>query len=157
MPRARPSTTAVVLGGDLCLLALLGLLRLPTGAGHRPSAPAAGQRMDASPSAPRAYGDLALSFVPNAGQSDARVRYQAQAGGASFFFTEREAVVALAGEKQRIAFRLAFLDANRRVSVGGERRPGGLGADAFRGGDGRDRATDYTPVQGDTKQSVEVF
>ena len=37
----------------------------------------------------RDYATLPLGFVPNAGQSDARVRYLAQGGGFGFFFTER--------------------------------------------------------------------
>lgn len=46
------------------------------------------------------YTKLSLSLVRNVGQSDPRVRYQAQAGGVSFFFTERKAVLAFAGETQ---------------------------------------------------------
>ena len=34
-----------------------------------------------------AYAKLPLAFVPNAGQLDRHVRYAAQAGGSSFFFT----------------------------------------------------------------------
>ena len=41
-----------------------------------------------------AYGKLPLAFVPNAGQTDARVRFSAQAAGAAFYFTPEEAVFA---------------------------------------------------------------
>ena len=44
-----------------------------------------------------------LSFVPNHGQSDAQVRYQAQAGDAGFFFTDRGATIALPGERGPLA------------------------------------------------------
>jgi len=37
----------------------------------------------------RDYAALPLAFAPNAGQSDERVRYLAQGGGYSFFFTDR--------------------------------------------------------------------
>jgi Ca2+-binding RTX toxin-like protein len=40
---------------------------------------------------------------------------------------------------------------------GNDTMTGGIGADKFRGGDGRDTATDFTPAQGDTKRSVEVL
>ena len=58
------------------------------------------------------YGKLPLAFVPNAGQTDPRVRYSAQAGGASFYFTPSEAVFAFANGKQGLALRLDFLGAN---------------------------------------------
>jgi uncharacterized repeat protein (TIGR01451 family) len=108
------------------------------GSAESPSAPArhlelgrAEQRLSARPAAAseraahRAYASLPLSFVPNGGQSDRRVRFQAQAGGASFFFTQREAVVALAGEEKGFALRLGFLGADRKVAVSGERRQPG--------------------------------
>jgi len=43
----------------------------------------------------RAYGELPLSFVSNSGQIDSRVRYYAQAPGASFYFTSKQAVFSL--------------------------------------------------------------
>jgi len=39
-----------------------------------------------------AYAKLRLSFVPNAGQIDPRVRYMAQSGRSNFYFTAREVV-----------------------------------------------------------------
>ena len=85
-----------------------------------PEPPAVGER-----AARQAYGRLPLSFVPNAGQNDRRVRYSAQAGGTSFFFTRRGAVVALAGKEKGFALRLGFLGADRRVAIGGQRRVAG--------------------------------
>ena len=72
-----------------------------------------------------AYGKLPLSFVPNAGQLDRRVRYSAQAGGASFFFTKRDAVFSFAEQKKGLALRLSFLGANPQVRIAGERRTSG--------------------------------
>ena len=69
-----------------------------------------------------AYGTLPLSFVPNAGQFDRRVRYSAQAAGAGFFFTRKEAVFSLAQKnKPNVALRLRFVGANRNVAIRGER------------------------------------
>jgi len=34
---------------------------------------------------------------------------------------------------------------------------GGIGADKFKGGDGKDTATDFNPGEGDTKSGVENF
>ena len=75
-----------------------------------------------SKAAVAAYGTLPLSFVPNAGQFDRRVRYSAQAAGAGFFFTRKEAVFSLAQRnKPNVALRLRFLGANRNVAIRGER------------------------------------
>jgi hypothetical protein len=70
-----------------------------------------------------AYDRLPLAFVPNAGQADARVRYQAQAGGASFYFTQRAAVFSFAKKEQGVTLRLSFLGASPTARIGGE-RPG---------------------------------
>ena len=67
--------------------------------------------------AAKAYGRLPLAFVPNAGQTDLRVRYQAQVGGASFYFTPREAVFSFAKERQGVALRLRFLGATRNPRI----------------------------------------
>jgi Tol biopolymer transport system component len=72
-----------------------------------------------------AYGKLALAFVPNAGQTDQRVRFSAQAGGASFYFTSSEAVFAFTKEKKGLALRLAFLGANPAPQIAGARRGAG--------------------------------
>ena len=69
------------------------------------------------PQALAAYGKLPLAFVPNAGQLDRHVRYAAQAGGSSFFFTRTEAVLALRKGKRGVALRLRFLGANPKVGI----------------------------------------
>jgi hypothetical protein len=66
-----------------------------------------------------AYAKLPLSFVPNTGQLDRRVRYSAQAGGASFYFTRKAAVIALAKGKKSVALHLAFLGANPEPRIEG--------------------------------------
>lgn len=84
-----------------------------------------------------AYAKLPLSFVPNAGQLDGRVRYLAQAGGASFYFTQREVVFSFAVKRQSVVLRLGFLDANPQAAIAASRRQGGrvnylLGSDPAR-------------------------
>jgi hypothetical protein len=57
--------------------------------------------------------------VPNAGQLDARVRYSAESGGATFYFTTREAVLSFAAKTKGLVLRLGFLDANPRPTIAG--------------------------------------
>src|ERR1700694_758863 len=80
-----------------------------------------------------AYAKLPLSFVPNRGQMDRRVRYSAHAQGASFYFTGHEAVFALTkktrpsnprttrtGRKSKskaLVMSLAFLGAAPKVGI----------------------------------------
>jgi protocatechuate 3,4-dioxygenase beta subunit len=70
------------------------------------------------------YGKLPLAFVPNAGQTDSRVRYSAQAGGATFYFTPNEAVFAFGERSSRqargVVLRLAFLGANPGTRIEGQ-------------------------------------
>ncbi|MEP6910697.1 MAG: SBBP repeat-containing protein [Actinomycetota bacterium] len=73
----------------------------------------------------KAYGKLPLSFVPNAGQLDRRVRYSAQAGGAGFYFTKREAVFSFAKGKKGLALRLRFPGADPDVRISASRRASG--------------------------------
>jgi hypothetical protein len=69
-----------------------------------------------------AYGKLPLAFVPNAGQSDARVRYSAQVPGASFAFTPQDARFTLAKDAaRRVALQLGFLRANPDPTLEGRR------------------------------------
>jgi hypothetical protein len=70
-----------------------------------------------------AYGNLPLSFVPNAGQSDQGVRFSAQGPHSSFFFTDREAVFALTkpgetGASSGATLALRFLGAEPEPSLG---------------------------------------
>ena len=55
------------------------------------------------------YGKLPLAFTANAGQTDSRVRYSAQGGGLSVFFTRKEAMLALQRPRKGVALALRFL------------------------------------------------
>jgi beta-propeller repeat-containing protein len=81
------------------------------------SIPAANER-----AARDAYGRLPLAFVPNAGQSDPRVRFSAQANGVGFFFTQKEAVFSFAKGKKWVVLRLAFRGANPKARIEGQKR-----------------------------------
>ncbi len=67
-----------------------------------------------------AYAKLPLSFVPNAGQMDALVRYSAQSGGTTFYFTTQEAVFSLAAKAKGLVLRLRFLGANPKPVIAGQ-------------------------------------
>jgi hypothetical protein len=67
-----------------------------------------------------AYAKLPLSFVPNEGQMDARVRYSAQSGKATFHFTKREAVFSFAEKANGLVLRLRFLGANPNPVIAGQ-------------------------------------
>jgi beta-propeller repeat-containing protein len=67
-----------------------------------------------------AYARLPLSFVPNAGQMDPSVRYSAQSGRATFYFTMREAVFSFAEKSQGLVLRLRFLGANPNPVITGQ-------------------------------------
>ena len=60
------------------------------GESTQPAPPAAAERR-----ATDAYASLPLAFVPNAGQTDERVRYYAQGAGYGLYFTDHKAVLAL--------------------------------------------------------------
>jgi hypothetical protein len=68
-----------------------------------------------------AYGKLPLSFIPNRGQNDARVRYYAQAPGFGFYLTDDKAVLSLAKGKRGTALEMRFVGANpdSRLVAGG--------------------------------------
>ncbi len=105
----------------LVLSALAGAVATGTlggGAGSGAAPAASGEQVSVS-----AYQQLPLAFVPNEGRLDRRVRYSAQAGGASFFFTASEAVASLTKGKRGLALRLRFLDANPEPAIVGA-RPG---------------------------------
>ena len=89
----------------------------PTGAGsHDAQGAAVGESK-----ARAARSRLPLAFVPNAGQIDPRVRFAAQTGGASFFFTPQEAVLSFVKGKKGV-LSLAFLGANPEARIEGQRR-----------------------------------
>ncbi len=71
------------------------------------------------------YAKLPLSFVPNRGQADPKVRYLAQTGGASFHFTPDRIAISLQKGDKGHALQLRFLGANPSPAlVAGERRRG---------------------------------
>src|SRR5438552_7500104 len=65
----------------------------------------------------RAYGRLPLSFIPNDGQTDQRVRYYARGAGFSFYFTQSGAVLSFAEGKRGVALGLRFPGANPNVRL----------------------------------------
>jgi Bacterial Ig-like domain (group 1)/Beta-propeller repeat len=83
-----------------------------------PASAAAGQ---SEQNALEAYGKLPLAFVPNSGQTEAPVRFSARAVGASFYFTQTEAILsfAKAADHRRIVLGLAFLGANPETRLEG--------------------------------------
>src|SRR5438105_14840114 len=62
---------------------------------------------------------LPLAFVPNAGQTDPRVRYFAHTNSASFYFTDCEAVFSFHRGKKRHALRLSFPGAKQTPQIEG--------------------------------------
>jgi hypothetical protein len=107
-----------------------------------PRAPAAaspstarGSASDASERrAKEAYGQLPLSFVPNRGQTDRRVRYYAQAQGFGFYLTEDKAVIALQKRERGARLALRFLGANPNARLEAT-RPGAGRVNYLRGSD----------------------
>ena len=69
-----------------------------------------------------AYAKLPLSFTPNAGQLDRRVRFAAQAGSSGVFLTRTGIALSLAKGKRGVALRLGFLGANPSPLIAGARR-----------------------------------
>jgi hypothetical protein len=128
MNAAAPAHSRVVLG-SLATLSAFALMALGSSAAAQSATPTlrtpATDSAAAKKNARAAYAKLPLAFVPNAGQTDARVRYSAQAGGASFYFTQKEAVFSFAGKRQGLALRLAFIGANPDVAIGARKRGAG--------------------------------
>jgi hypothetical protein len=82
------------------------------------SAAGGGQALDA-------YGNLPLSFVGNAGQTDRSVRYYAHGSGFSFFFTEDKAVLSFAKGERGQALELHFLGSSPGATLeAGDSAPG---------------------------------
>jgi hypothetical protein len=71
------------------------------------------------------YAKLPLSFVPNVGQTDERVRYYAQGQGFSFYFTDKKAMLAFQKGKHGQALELRFLGANPAARIEARRRAPG--------------------------------
>ncbi len=108
--RTRFSRVTAILGG---VIAVAGC-----GASH-PGRPAAPATHRASPPP--------LSFAPNAGQLDRRVRYFARAGGTALFFTDRGVAMVFGrpGSDRGLALRLRFAGADPRAALEAARRDGG--------------------------------
>jgi hypothetical protein len=71
------------------------------------------------------YAKLPLSFVPNRGQTDQRVRYYAQGQGFGFYFTPDKAVLAFSKGDRGQALQLRFLGADRKASIVAGKRGSG--------------------------------
>jgi hypothetical protein len=77
-----------------------------------------------------AHAKLPLAFVPNRGQTDARVRYYARGSRYGFYFTRKGLALSLVNGSEGpgpdgVSLALRFLGANPRVMpVGEERTPG---------------------------------
>ena len=68
------------------------------------------------------YVTMPLSFEPNEGQTDSRVKFLSRGGANTLFLTNEEAVLQLRGsgkEKDGAVLRMKFLGANQRVAVQG--------------------------------------
>jgi hypothetical protein len=72
------------------------------------------------------YGKLPLAFVPNAGQTDARVRYLAHSGGSTLFFTDRGVTMTVSGSRRAMALELPFKHANHKPRIVATRRSAGV-------------------------------
>jgi hypothetical protein len=109
-------------GVGLLVAAVVALLRLAVPAAQPTERAAAQQPAAASKrQALTNYEKLPFSFVANAGQADARVRFSAQRAGMSIFFTRAEAVLAFAHGKQQEALALRFVGGKPTAVEG--RRP----------------------------------
>lgn len=77
----------------------------------------------ASPSSPALK--LPLSFVPNRGQTDSRVRYYAQTPGFAAYFTRRGVTIAISKGRHGQAIELRFPGADRTPSIAAADRDAG--------------------------------
>src|SRR5438067_7710566 len=119
-PGSRATRLAVALLPGLALAAALGLT--PRTASGLPSAPARGAAsaqlsQHDTQAARQAYGQLPLSFVPNAGQMDPSVRYAAQGSGYTFAFAPTGARLSFVTQKHGDAVDLTFAGASRSVML----------------------------------------
>lgn len=75
------------------------------------------------------YARVPLSFVPNAGQTDMKVRFYAHGPGYRFYFTPEAAVLAFTkqadGKEKGLALYLRFLGGNPAPEIEGIQRTGG--------------------------------
>src|SRR5688572_17965957 len=68
--------------------------------------------------------DDALSFVPNAGQTDASVRFMARGAHHAFYFTPDKAVLDFQRGKRGVALQLRFRGANSSPAIVAEQPTG---------------------------------
>jgi hypothetical protein len=102
--------------------------------------------------------ELPLSFIANAGQADANVRFMVKAGKQTIFFTSQEIVFAASeqaeGEDTRSSVvRLRFAGANEEVKVEGEKPLPGV-ANFFLGNDPEKWRTDVPTYAAITYQNL---
>src|SRR5438093_3705144 len=119
-PGSRATRLAVALLTALALAPALGLP--PRAASGQPSTPARGAAsaqlsQDDTQAARQGYGQLPLSFVPNAGQMDPSVRYAAQGSGYTFAFAASAARLSFVTQKHGDAVDLTFAGASRSVML----------------------------------------
>src|SRR5919201_3685465 len=69
-----------------------------------------------------AYAKRSVSFVPNAGQVDRRVRYYAEGPSYSVYLTRSEAMLSLVKGRRGFALGLRFLGSNRLPQIAAEQR-----------------------------------
>ena len=108
------------IGPVLPVLGLLFLLETATGSAppERVSARTAGATRQALI---KAYGNLPLSFEPNRGQSDSRVKFQARGPGYALFLASTEAVLVIPPRSahQPVAIRMQLVGANASPRIVG--------------------------------------
>ena len=123
-PRVKPAA-ALVVALAVAAVGVLALLRLAAPAAQPAVERTAAAAPVADPSKQQllsAFHKLPLAFVPNRGQTDARVRYSVRQGAMSVFFTRAEAMLALTNGSRGTALALRFLGASPAAIEG--RRPG---------------------------------
>jgi hypothetical protein len=103
--RRPASRTGAAIGLAAAFAAVLTAFALSSGASvHMAASTEAGELAS--------YGQLPLSFIPNRGQTDARVRYHAQAAGVQVFLTDNKAIFSFEKGKREAALEMRFLGAN---------------------------------------------
>jgi hypothetical protein len=106
-----------VLVSALALMLAGGARAQGVGFGERRGAAAGGPRQADRAAVLEAYGELPLSFVPNAGQAGARIRYVAQSAGLTIAFAPQEVLLSFAAEARGTMLALRFLGASSHASV----------------------------------------
>jgi hypothetical protein len=108
--------------------------------------PAVPGRDAASSQASGDYSNLPLSFIPNRGQTNERVRYYTQGHGFGFYFTDKKAVLAMQKGGRGQALDLRFLGASSGATLVAEQR--GKGTVNYLRGDDPSRWQSGLPTYG---------